>query len=108
MNKPREHAELIKAWADGAEIESKHSDGVWRTAHSPMWVAGYEYRIKPEPKPEEQREKTILAEALIRKMERRRIKDLLLAMHNNAKSQHSFYLHAVMEITRRLGDGEEA
>ena len=48
------HAELIKAWADGAEIE------VWNpifrrwTECSPYfpWDEQKEYRIKPEPKPD--------------------------------------------------------
>ena len=47
------HAELIKAWADGAEIEVKHpSNGSWWDAKSPAWDLNYEYRIKPEPKPD--------------------------------------------------------
>jgi hypothetical protein len=48
--KPHEHAELIKAWADGAEIE--YFDGTrseWRdcTDNSPIWHKGTSYRIKP-------------------------------------------------------------
>ena len=52
--KPHKHAEIIKAWADGAEIE-------FRTHHNIKWspvVKGWswdsavicEYRIKPQPK----------------------------------------------------------
>lgn len=52
MKTPRPHADLIKAWADGAEIESKYGDGRWTDCGSPMWVSGGEYRIKPEPKPD--------------------------------------------------------
>ena len=52
MKTPRPHADLIKAWADGAEIESKYRDGRWTDCGSPMWVEGGEYRIKPEPKPD--------------------------------------------------------
>ena len=40
------HAELIKAWADGAKIEIK-KDGVWIDASSPSWRFGFEYRIQP-------------------------------------------------------------
>ncbi len=52
MKTPRPHADLIKAWADGAEIESKYGDGRWTDCGSPMWVDGGEYRIKAEPKPD--------------------------------------------------------
>jgi hypothetical protein len=56
--KPHKHAELIKAWADGAEIEfrTRFHNGEfsnWSFAESPSWdVSVYEYRIKPEPKPD--------------------------------------------------------
>ena len=55
------HAELIKAWADGAEIEfryvlSNRREIVWSewfTANlTPAWSEDYEFRIKPEPKPD--------------------------------------------------------
>lgn len=51
--KPHKHAELIKAWADGAEIEM-YSDIMkeWVFIISPSWCADMEYRIKPEPKPD--------------------------------------------------------
>lgn len=53
MREPHKHAELIKAWADGAEIQVR--DGlrnVWvDIIGNPAWT--YEsYRIKPEPKPD--------------------------------------------------------
>ena len=47
--KPHKHAELIKAWADGAEIQVKNDDGVWRDAE-PLWCDYKEYRIKPAEK----------------------------------------------------------
>lgn len=50
MNKPHKHAELIKAWADGAEIE--YYAGVsnkWIRVDSPFWDENIEYRIKPTP-----------------------------------------------------------
>lgn len=50
MNKPHKHADLIKAWADGAEIETKpYSDAGWFPVEEPHWHLGREYRIKPEP-----------------------------------------------------------
>jgi hypothetical protein len=50
--KPHKHAELIKAWADGADIQYK-LNGVWYDGfHDMSWLDNYEYRIKPEPKPD--------------------------------------------------------
>lgn len=47
------HAELIKAWADGAEIEMKNWQGEWVKAwDNPQWKEDAEYRIKPELKPD--------------------------------------------------------
>lgn len=51
-NKPHKHAELIKAWADGAEIEFHSHDDVWFLVAKPNWDIEQEYRIKPEPKPD--------------------------------------------------------
>ena len=47
------HAELIKAWADGAEIQEwqEHLQA-WETDTNPTWFIGQIYRIKPEPKPD--------------------------------------------------------
>ena len=53
--KPHKHAELIKAWADGAEIEQACRNGVGEILWYPFkgtWSEYYEYRIKPEPKPD--------------------------------------------------------
>jgi len=51
--KPHKHAELIKAWADGAEIERfSKSIRTWEPNLDPTWHDDYEYRIKPEPKPD--------------------------------------------------------
>jgi hypothetical protein len=52
MKQPHKHAELIKAWADGAEIESLNDYGGWCPANSPAWNEYTEYRIKPDPKPD--------------------------------------------------------
>lgn len=56
--KPHKHAEVIKAWADGASIEVKgeFTDYQWWTFQAdyvPSWSAKNEYRIKPEPNPDE-------------------------------------------------------
>ena len=48
--KPHKHAELIKAWADGAEIECRDCR-VWYHAKDPRWQEDMEYRIKPGTKP---------------------------------------------------------
>lgn len=50
MMKHKWHKE-IKAWADGAEIESKYDDMEWITDSNPDWMIHlpYEYRIKPQP-----------------------------------------------------------
>ena len=52
--KPHKHAELIKAWADGAKIQYKHNaSGIWYDGCFDMaWLDTVEYRIKPEPKPD--------------------------------------------------------
>ena len=51
MKTPHVHAELIKAWADGAEIESLTIHD-WKDCFQPRWSPSCEYRIKPEPKPD--------------------------------------------------------
>lgn len=53
---PHRHAELIKAWADGALIEWRNPEGTrkeWQEAASPAWRHDLEYRVKPEPVVEE-------------------------------------------------------
>ena len=47
--KPHKHAELIKAWADGAKIE-RLDNYTWIDDIEPIWYLNWEYRIKPEPK----------------------------------------------------------
>lgn len=42
------HADLIHAWAEGAEIEVKDSVEGWRYISEPNWYPEYEYRIKPK------------------------------------------------------------
>jgi hypothetical protein len=52
MKTPHKHAALIKAWADGAEIEKQANTGEWFIDYRPDWHEYGEYRIKPEPKPD--------------------------------------------------------
>ena len=48
------HAELIKAWADGAVIQQykAHLDEWHDTSPYPVWDSRVKYRIKPEPTPD--------------------------------------------------------
>ena len=43
------HAELIKLWADGAEIEVESGDGSWAGNGIPCWHYNSVYRVKPKP-----------------------------------------------------------
>ncbi len=43
--KPHVHAEAIKAWADGAEIETPQN-GKWNVTKDPGWYPNCEYRTK--------------------------------------------------------------
>jgi hypothetical protein len=52
MKTPHKHAEIIKAWADGAEIEYQCAGGWEQIPEHPYWPEGSVYRIKPEPKPD--------------------------------------------------------
>ena len=47
--KPHKHAELIKAWADGATVQSwiEHT-GKWEDNQRPLWLEEVEYRIKQQ------------------------------------------------------------
>jgi hypothetical protein len=46
---PHVHAEAIKAWADGAEIEFLLiSTSKWATTIYPSWSEEYKYRVKPD------------------------------------------------------------
>jgi hypothetical protein len=47
------HAEVIKAWADGQEIEAfDHHIKKWFVVKHPIWESEMEYRVKPTPKPD--------------------------------------------------------
>lgn len=46
---PHIHAELIKLWAAGAEIEQySNSYGTWVVSEQPTWIVATSYRVKPE------------------------------------------------------------
>lgn len=50
--KPHKHSELIKQWADGAEIQYYHNvTQVWCDTrdNQPFWGVDTQYRIKPKP-----------------------------------------------------------
>lgn len=50
MGTPQVHAELIKAWADGATIEVYHAGTCrWLYTSNPCWETEKQYRIKPNP-----------------------------------------------------------
>lgn len=49
---PHIHAALIKAWADGAEIECSPDGKLWEYIENPAWSRTNKYRIKPVPKPD--------------------------------------------------------
>lgn len=43
------HSKLIKAWADGAEIQVKHARlETWHDLDTPLWKDDRQYRIKPK------------------------------------------------------------
>lgn len=47
--KPHKHAELIHAWADGAEVERLTEIGDWLPDNdTPEWLEDVVYRIKPK------------------------------------------------------------
>lgn len=49
---PHRHAELIKAWADGAKIQQQVGNCWHDIPGTPGWSTQCDYRIKPEPKPD--------------------------------------------------------
>lgn len=60
MRAPHKHAELIKAWADGAVLQKRYICGaigeiyLWEIFDGDWsYCADYEFRIKPEKKPDE-------------------------------------------------------
>ena len=54
MTERHKHADVIIAWANGAEIEYySKTAGQWKTCTGgPLWSEDNQYRVKPEPKPD--------------------------------------------------------
>lgn len=51
MNTPHKHAAIIKAWADGAQIElSLPNMHAWTSTKNPNWRENLNYRVKPTEK----------------------------------------------------------
>ena len=48
MSNKHKHADVIKAWADGAEIEYRSISGHWLPASTPTWCVSTEFRVKPK------------------------------------------------------------
>jgi hypothetical protein len=47
--KPKKHAALIKAWADGAIIETYYTErGIWEETPYPLFLDDLSYRLKGE------------------------------------------------------------
>lgn len=46
--KPHKHAEVIKKWADGHQIQFRHNPNEsWADILDPAWNIDAEYRVKP-------------------------------------------------------------
>jgi hypothetical protein len=52
MKTPQKHADLIKAWADGAKIEKQDSTGEWFIDYKPDWYEYSNYRLFQETNPD--------------------------------------------------------
>ena len=51
MGQRHKHADVIIAWANGAEVECRGQPSRgWITVTNPDWNAEYEYRVKPPAK----------------------------------------------------------
>lgn len=46
------HYDTIIAWANGKQVQVSIEGGEWNTTSFPSWAESYQYRIKPEPKPD--------------------------------------------------------
>jgi hypothetical protein len=64
--KPHKHAEVIKAWADGAEIQyrAEGCTGNWMDNTDPLWNLSFEYRVKPREFPKSSLSDELLARAI--------------------------------------------
>ena len=50
QKKPHVHAEVIKAWADGAIVQARDDFDEWYDCDRPAFLKHTQYRIKPEEK----------------------------------------------------------
>lgn len=50
MKTPHKHANLIKAWADGAPLQYLSALNGWLDVTNPGFDPNTSYRVKPEPK----------------------------------------------------------
>lgn len=56
MGTPHKHAEVIKAWADGAVVEARDTLNIypesrkWHVVKYPAFSSTWEYRVKPPKK----------------------------------------------------------
>lgn len=51
MTQRHKHADVIIAWAEGAEVECRGQPSRgWSTVTNPVWSEDYEYRVKPPAK----------------------------------------------------------
>jgi hypothetical protein len=51
MTQRHKHADVIIAWAEGAEVEYRNLPGAtWVSVGTPGWYENYEYRVKPPTK----------------------------------------------------------
>ena len=51
MTTRHKHADVIIAWANGAQVEFRsHLSGGWEASSAPSWFEDYEYRVKPPAK----------------------------------------------------------
>lgn len=52
---PHVHAEVMKKWADDTSQTVEYRESPqrgWKITTNPAWTITYEYRIRPEPKPD--------------------------------------------------------
>lgn len=55
MKTPHKHAAIIKAWADGADIQyfdARMPAPWWIDVSTPQWNEDLQYRVKPAPQPD--------------------------------------------------------
>jgi hypothetical protein len=91
--KPHKHAELIKAWADGAEIQWKNKvDGYWEECYfTPYWKDDCEYRLKPTLK-----ELCVLTDDEINKLWAESSEDGI-AMQQGFTTQQHYFAHLILK-----------